>query len=87
MYELKPQVPVDRLRDDMANNRAGYSFVHDPRNELEDAYLDLSKRACLSPLDGLISRERWSIPHVNRYLAREREFVQHLMLLLYLLGG
>lgn len=42
----------------MADNRAGYSFLEDARNGLKNAYFDLSERACLNPLDGLMSYGR-----------------------------
>ena len=76
MYGLNPRIPIDSLKDNMADNSVGYWFVQDPRNKLDDAYLDLLKRAYLSPLDGLMLQGQWSIPAVNRYLTRKREFVR-----------
>lgn len=87
MYGLPRCRSLGSIRDDMSNNKAGYSFVIDPQNDLTTAYLDLSKRACLSSLDGLMRRECWNIQAVNKYLELERELQRQLMLLLYLLGG
>lgn len=87
MYGLHSRVRIESVRDDMADNRAGYSFLEDARNGLKTAHFDLSERACLNLLDGLMSHRRWNIPAVNEYLDRERGFVQQLMLLMYMFGG
>lgn len=87
MYGIKPSVRLEDMRDEMSNQAAGYSFVQDPIKELGSAYLDLSAKACLSPLDGLMSHDRWSMPAVNAYLKKERELLCQIMLLMYLLGG
>lgn len=87
MYGLRSSVRIEAILDDMAVNRAGYSFLSDARNGLQTAHLDLSKRACLNLLDGLMSHGRWNIPAVNEYLHRERELVRQFMLLMYTFGG
>ncbi len=87
MYGLRSRVRIESVQDDMANTSAGYSFLGDARNRLETAYLDLSERACLNPLDGLMSHGLWNIPLVNEYLDRERGLVRQLMLLMYMFGG
>lgn len=68
MYGLKPRVRLDQLRDRMSNEKQGYSFVTDPTNGLKNAYLELSTRACLDPIDGLMAGDRWNERSVARYL-------------------
>lgn len=68
MYELQPRVQLEAICDDMSNYKAGYSFVTDPANSLTDLYLTLTNRACLNPLDGLMSLKRWNVDAVNQYL-------------------
>lgn len=81
------RIQLEAIRDNMANCTAGYSFVNDPANKLADAYLNLANRACLNPLHGLMSSERWNIPAVNKYLEQERALVSLHMLILYILTG
>jgi hypothetical protein len=64
----------DYLRKDSANN-------------LERAYFELSSRACLDPVDGLMAGEGWNYKSVHRYLEEEDRLLSQLMLILYLCGG
>lgn len=73
MYGLPRRISLESIRDDMSNNKAGYSFVMDYRNGLADAYLELSQRVCLNSLEGLMQRKRWNIRAVNEYLERESD--------------
>jgi hypothetical protein len=87
MYGLEANIDLGRLRDRIANSAAGYSFVQDPANGLASAYLDLSSRACLASIDGLMSRNSWNYDAVSRYLEGEADLLRQLMLVLYFQGG
>lgn len=57
MYDWDPgDVDLANVRDRLSNTTDGYSFVSDPANGLEDAYLELFMRACVSPVDGLLQK-------------------------------
>ncbi|EWZ28507.1 hypothetical protein FOZG_17818 [Fusarium oxysporum Fo47] len=57
MYDWDPgDVDLANVRDRLSNTTNGYSFVSDPANGLEDAYLELFMRACVSPVDGLLRK-------------------------------
>ncbi|EWZ28964.1 hypothetical protein FOZG_17402 [Fusarium oxysporum Fo47] len=52
MYDWDPSdVDLANVWDRLPNTTNGYSFVSDPVNGLEDAYLELFMRACVSPID------------------------------------
>lgn len=59
----------------------------DPANDLEHAYLELSSRACLDPVDGSMAGEGWNYKSVHRYLEEKERLLSQLMLVLYLCGG
>ncbi|KAH7173080.1 hypothetical protein DER46DRAFT_679212 [Fusarium sp. MPI-SDFR-AT-0072] len=57
MYDWDPDyLDLADVRDRLSNTTNGYSFVSDPANKLEDAYLELFMRACISPVDGLLQK-------------------------------
>jgi len=87
MYGLRPRSRLDDIRDCMSNQKQGYSFMLDPANNLERAYLELSSRACLDPVDGLMMGDSWNYKSVHRYLEEEENLLLQLMLILYLYGG
>lgn len=87
MYGLKPSIDLSQLRDRLSNSTHGYSFVKDPANKLSTAYLELSSRACLDPIDGLMASERWNMIAVRRYLKEEVHLLTHLMLIIFLRSG
>lgn len=87
MYGLQPEIRLDQLRDRMSNDKQGYSFVTDPSNNLRNAYLELSSRACLDPIDGLMAGDRWKEKSVARYLEEEEMLLTQIMLIFYLGGG
>ncbi|KAM0293750.1 hypothetical protein ACHAPM_011491 [Fusarium culmorum] len=61
MFGLEPDIDLSQIKDDMANNDNGYSFVTDPQNKLASAYLDLLKRACTAR-HGCLSINKTSLP-------------------------
>jgi hypothetical protein len=78
---------LEDLQDKMSVHRQGYSFVTEPANKLERSYLDLSTKACLHPVDGLMSSDVWKIDAVHRYLREETSLLRNIMLMMYLRGG
>ncbi|EWZ78605.1 hypothetical protein FOWG_17175 [Fusarium oxysporum f. sp. lycopersici MN25] len=41
MFNIKPDIDLAAIKDDMVNTSSGYSFVKHPANDLDKAYLDL----------------------------------------------
>ncbi|CVL09097.1 uncharacterized protein FMAN_14260 [Fusarium mangiferae] len=41
MFDIKPDIDLAAIKDDMVNMSSGYSFVKHPANHLDKAYLDL----------------------------------------------
>lgn len=87
MYGVRPMTRLDSIIDSISNVAQGYSFVQDPANGLASAHLDLTTRASLDPMDGLMLSERWNYPAVHRYLKEEADLLIQLMLIMYLRGG
>jgi hypothetical protein len=87
MYGLEPQLQLKDIRDRFSVHEYGYSFVQDPANGLRSEYLKLSSRACLDPIDGLMSGERWNFDAVRRYLTEESNLLLLLFQLLFLRAG
>jgi hypothetical protein len=88
MYGLPPDLDLKKIKDRMSNHESGYSFVQDPCNNLRSEYLKLSSRAaCLDPIDGLMSGERWNFDALRRYLKEESSLLLHIFQLLFLRAG
>lgn len=87
MYEWCPESDLTRIRDRLSNITLGYSFVADPANGLGEAYLELSRRACLATVNGLMTDDDWDTAAVRRYLDRYEHLTRLLVLLVYLVGG
>ncbi|EAQ93900.1 hypothetical protein CHGG_02135 [Chaetomium globosum CBS 148.51] len=87
LARLLPQVDLHALRDKMSDVGKGYSFVTEPANHLVDAFLALSERACLSPVNGLIGRSGWDQQAVRRYIELHDQALVELMALIHLTGG
>lgn len=68
MFGLEPDVDLARVKDEMRNLQAGYSFIKHPDNGLDTAYRDLVVRACTSRTKGLSRHGEWSFNAVNLYL-------------------
>jgi hypothetical protein len=84
MYGWSPSIDISTLRDVLSDISYGYSFVTDPANGLTDAYLELSRRACLSDAEGLLTDDDWDTRAVRQYLDLQREFQGSIMLLISL---
>ncbi|KAL0764704.1 hypothetical protein CaCOL14_012794 [Colletotrichum acutatum] len=87
MYGWHPVFDLSKTKDRMANTNRGYSFVSEPANGLQEAYLDLSQRACLSTIDGLLSEEGWLSRRVHRYIDDSEALLSALFALVHLTGG
>jgi len=87
MYHWSPSCDISSLRDKLSDMSYGYSFVTDSANGLTDAYLELSRRACLSDVGGLMADENWDTHAVRQYLDLQREFQGSIMVLISLFGG
>lgn len=61
--------------------------MSDARNQLNEAYLELSDRACAADIDGLMNSSGWDLHAVGRYLACHEDLIRDLMLIAYLRGG
>ncbi|PVH91213.1 hypothetical protein DM02DRAFT_501558, partial [Periconia macrospinosa] len=68
MYGWSPTFDLKVIRDKLSDTTAGYSFVMDPANGLSEAYLELSRRACLATVNGLMTDDAWDMTAVRRYL-------------------
>jgi hypothetical protein len=87
MYGITPDLRLHNVRDRLSDQYAGYSFIHDPANNLTSAYLDLSSRACMGSIDALMTSERWDMSAVRRYLEAEASLLIQILLLFGLRGG
>jgi hypothetical protein len=86
MYGLQPDLDLKKIGDRMSNHESGYSFVQDLA-ALRSEYLKLSVRACLDPIDGLMSGERWNFDAVHRHLREESSLLLHIFQVLFLRAG
>ena len=87
MYGWNPPCCWSEVKDTLSNTQAGYSFVSDPANGLSDAYLELSRMACLATSDGLMTDNGWDYGAVRQYVSLHHELQRLIMLLVYLHGG
>ncbi|KAE9565912.1 hypothetical protein CGMCC3_g17908 [Colletotrichum fructicola] len=87
MYGWHPVFDLSKTKDRMVNTHQGYSFVSEPANGLQDAYLDLSQRACLSKIDGLLSKDGWVVRRVQRYINDSEALLSILFALIHVTGG
>ena len=86
-YGLHPDLDLKKIKDRISNYESSYSSVQDPCNNLRSKYLKLSSRACLDPIDRLMSSERWNLDTVRRYLKEESSLLLHIFQLLLLRAG
>ncbi|KAJ0132765.1 Pogo transposable element with ZNF domain protein [Fusarium oxysporum f. sp. albedinis] len=68
MFDLKPDIDLAMIKDDMANSSSGYSFVKHPANDLDKAYLDLLYSAYASRESKLSKDGRWIWKSMDSYL-------------------
>jgi hypothetical protein len=87
LYDWQPPCELMKVKDRLSSVAKGYSFVSDQDNELSNAYLELSRLACLAAADGLMTNDDWNMNAVWRYLKLHDDFLGLLMLLIFLFGG
>ena len=59
LFGLNRAVDLTKVKDDMTNTQAGFSFIQPPGNGLAQAYLDLSTQACTTARNGLFRDGGW----------------------------
>ncbi|EWZ27911.1 hypothetical protein FOZG_18376 [Fusarium oxysporum Fo47] len=59
MYGWKPPCDLSSAKDDISNTTPGFSFVSHPKNDLTEAYLELSLKACTSQPSPLSRKGKW----------------------------
>jgi hypothetical protein len=68
MFDLRPEINLASLKDDIVDARYGHSFVQ--KNGLAEAYLELSDRACTTRRGGLFAGGQWDWRAVFKYEKR-----------------
>ncbi|EXL68003.1 hypothetical protein FOPG_15909 [Fusarium oxysporum f. sp. conglutinans race 2 54008] len=68
MFDIKPDIDLAAMKDDMVNMSSGYSFVKHPANDLDKAYLDLLYSAYASRESKLSKGGRWRWKSMDLYL-------------------
>ena len=81
MYGWSPHINLSQIHDDLCCTTADYSFLTAPANGLLESYLELSRRASLATVDGLMTDNDWDLKAVRRYLDQYTEMTASLMLL------
>ena len=87
MYGLEPTVDLESIKDDTTNKQLGYSFVSDPANNLHEAYLELSRQACMVAHGSLSHKGGWKWKAVDQDLRTESRFRLVLGLVMQETGG
>ncbi|KAG7406289.1 hypothetical protein Forpe1208_v014519 [Fusarium oxysporum f. sp. rapae] len=93
MFDWEPADPdLSSFRDRLSTAKSGYSFVTDPANGLDDAYLDLFMRACTSSIDGMLKsrgqgQSLWDTEAAQAYLDAHDASLKTIMVLCYLDSG
>ena len=80
-----PNAVANHLAEKHNVPQSSYSFVGDPANGLAEAYLELSRRACLATVNGVIMDHDWNMVPVRRYLDWYDHITRLLVLSVYLL--
>lgn len=86
IYGWSPLFDLSSICDNLACTAAGYSLT-ESANGLAESYLELSSRAFLDTVNGLMTDDGWNHQAVRRYLDQLPEMTELIMLLAYLQGG
>ncbi|KNB16555.1 hypothetical protein FOXG_21706 [Fusarium oxysporum f. sp. lycopersici 4287] len=84
MYGWKPPCDLSSVKDDISNTTHGFSFVSHPKNDLTEAYLEISLKACTSQASPLSRKGKWHRGAILAFLKKEealREILADLMLM------
>ncbi|KAL7940767.1 hypothetical protein V8C42DRAFT_361765 [Trichoderma barbatum] len=88
MFGLEPVVNLSNIKDELTNSQKGFSFVTNPQNNLDEAYLELFKQACATPQkENLSRRGQWNWQAVFKYIKKEEAFRGFLGLAIHIAGG
>ncbi|KAM5528226.1 hypothetical protein FOXYSP1_19495 [Fusarium oxysporum f. sp. phaseoli] len=68
MFDIRPDIDLAAMKDDLVNMSSGYSFVKHPANDLDKAYLDLLYSAYASRESKLSKDGRWKWKSMDLYL-------------------
>jgi hypothetical protein len=68
MYGWTSQIDLIQVHDDLSCTTAGCSFVTVSVKGLLESYLELSRRASLATVDGLMTDNNWHHKALRRYL-------------------
>ncbi|EXJ79513.1 hypothetical protein A1O1_08777, partial [Capronia coronata CBS 617.96] len=82
-----PPYDLRNVRDLISCSTPGYSFVQDPRNDLQGAYLHLSSRICQEGPCPLIQNNQWVQTAVWKYLRLHEAFLVLLFQIFFVHGG
>ena len=87
MFGWQPRICIADIKDDLTNLEAGYSFVTDPQNQLQNSYRELLRRGCLHAQNALFRQESWDWKEVFLYLKKEEALRMELLGSLDIDGG
>jgi hypothetical protein len=87
MFGDLPPVDLCQVKDEIGNTSQGFSFVQHPGNDLSEAYLELSTRACTIRRNGLFKDGCWNWKAIFHYLKKVEAFLETIAGTLYLSGG
>lgn len=87
MFDVLPDVDLAKVRDDLTNMNRGFSFVQHQANQLSNAYLDLSARACTTRRNGLLKDGCWNWNAIYLYMKKKEALLEALAGVLYTTGG
>ncbi len=87
MFQWEPPMDLSTIKDDMTNMAYGYSFVADPRNQLDRGYLTLAMKACTSEQGGLYHDGTWDGRAIFAYLRKDEALRERMLGLMYVTGG
>jgi hypothetical protein len=87
MFDLKPDIDLTTVKDNMVNSPSGYSFVKHHENGLDEAYLDLLYAAYASRESKFSKDGQWRWKSINSYLKQVTELKEMLAGGLYTVCG
>jgi hypothetical protein len=87
LVSFRPVLDLNVLCDRISNHTYAYSFVQDPRNNIDSAFLEYSETICADSNLGLVTRNGWNMRAVRRFLRQEEALLERIMLMMYLRGG
>ena len=70
MFGIHPHIDLSKTKDDISSSKSGYSFIRDPENGLESAYLELLVHAYTAGRTGLAQDGVWKWHAVTAHLTR-----------------